>query len=379
MKKYLLKKLESSEVIDRVKNYNLQNYQTSAQEFLKKINPAQNNISSIYQVGSVGVPGISDIDYFIFFKDTKLDNPHKYYIRYLSDDSKYIFSHDGWFVDQKNAENLCYWFPFFDLDHIWGKKLNILPTNSETIKIFITLQYLISKVPSDFIKYSIKDGLLRERTMLAMVNSIRHTISLLKSIGISNNSKWQSFSEDYNDFRINWFNNNDLRSKYLLDYIADAILISYELIESLSLYMRDNWNISGGHNFDLNLNKHLFSFRSDWSVESALKNSLLLSRNEVPLEFGIYFKLWSKKVSTIGNYVRKSGPIPEFRYDKSIESLFKLHADEIEKYQNFNRKKFFRPGSGYHVLWCPYSDNFLGGSISKIIKGFQKVTTAVRT
>ena len=130
-------------------------------EYLSKFD----TIESIYQIGSIGVPGLSDIDLLIIFKDIHRDISYRYSIKTLPQNMQYIFSHDGWFIDRQIFMDIPYWFPYFDLNHIYGTKMEPDESQKEdkNLKCILLSNYLITKVPSDFIMYSYLEGYFYER------------------------------------------------------------------------------------------------------------------------------------------------------------------------------------------------------------------------
>jgi len=108
----LINLLKQSEIVNKTIHCTLDDYKKASKEYIQQINPVKNGISAVYQVGSIGVPGISDIDYFLIFQDDKFDSFRKYSISKLSEKTKYIFSHEGLYINGEIAKDLKYWFAF---------------------------------------------------------------------------------------------------------------------------------------------------------------------------------------------------------------------------------------------------------------------------
>jgi len=106
----------------------------------------QSGLVSIYQIGHVSTPGISDIDLVAVFSDDAscLLDPRQA----LSADGRYLFIHDLFGVSQSDfAAGQTYSF-FHNYVHLWGKKLDEssapLPSAEQLVlKKQLALEYLV--------------------------------------------------------------------------------------------------------------------------------------------------------------------------------------------------------------------------------------------
>ena len=370
----LINLLKQSEIINKTTYCTLDDYKKASKEYIQQINPVKNRISAVYQVGSIGVSGISDIDYFLIFQDDKFDSFRKYAISKLSEKTKYIFSHDGWYINDEIAKDLKYWFPFFDLNKIYGKKIDIKYSKDFNIHLLLAVQYLITKVPVDFITYSIRCGKLYQRIMLAMIYSLRHIVNLFKKFDSNYPKKWDTFISEYSFFRENWFSmrNEDEKNDKLIEYIADGIIISFEIIESLGRYLKELNIVSGIDSFKVKLNNRVLTFDKRWTKEEAYNNFLDnegFMIHHYPIEFGFYIYLWAKTNTDIGHPLyKKIKKLPAYEIPEGIKCSFNFHCNAIEKYNNFNKRKFKVSANGYHTLWAKYSLNPIDSFVAKVYR-----------
>jgi hypothetical protein len=347
----LRKKIKNSKIVDRPIKYCIEDYRFASNEYLGLINPKKNKIKSVYQVGSVGVPGISDIDYILVFSDEEKDNYGKYHIINLSQKSKYLFAHNCILINERIMSKLNLWFPFFDLDKVYGKEIAIDKRTSKEISLILTLQYLINKVPSDFILFSTLNGKIRQRTLLALINSLRHTINLAYSLNISHSKKWDAFVNDFNLFRKNWFIEKRKDEK-LVDFIFQAVNISFELISTIDKYLVEELGIKTKENsFKLLLRNKTLIFEKNWG---SLGNKI----NSFPISFGVFIYLWVNSGTKIGDQILKKVP-KEIVYScpERLKKKFIQYASILEEYDAFSKEKFNMAANGYHTLWMPCYEN----------------------
>ena len=368
----LLKKLK---YLANAQYFNEKDYIFARKEFLKKISFKIDNIKSIYQLGSIEAPGLSDIDLFIIFKNRQRDCVYNYYINRLSSKSQYLFLHNCWFIDECMMKKLPHWFPYFNLFKVYGDKIeiDIRCKDDNNVKVILLTKYLLRKIPFDLIHFSYASNVLNERIMVGMVNSIRYTIELVKDISKKGVPwKWKLFCEEYIEFRKSFFAYNySERRERLLNFIADSIIIAAELI----LYVSDNIikevvNVNGSGM--LNRRKVKIYFR-----ETTLEEMLLflakrnLNTMVFPANFIFYPYLWQKSSGRIGRSISKelffSGTIQN---DVNLRKCFSIHAEILEYYNDFSINKFNKAADSYHVLWTPMYDNIL---IDIFNKGFNTV------
>ncbi|RKX91672.1 MAG: hypothetical protein DRP84_11250 [Spirochaetes bacterium] len=376
----LNKLLELSVIVDRAKEFPKSVYENAKEEFLRKID--LDNIKSIYQVGDVSVPGISDIDLFIVFNDNSKDFLYRYSIKNLSAVSQYIFSHEPWFMDEKTFYNLFYWFPYFNLNKIYGETLtvNVKQELSKEIYIIILTQYIITKVPADFLIYSFLQKKFYERTMLCMINSLCHSLTLGRIIFDDIPPHWEIFIAEYNDFRHNWFQDNPIeREGKLKDYTIEGIQLSLELIKKLSEHINDVVlrKLIKEDIIIFRTKTREIVFEKGWSIERAMRTILSSKIGKIklslPLTLAFYPLYWSKfSDGIIGKHIRDSlsGSFYDLRLPPSMDELFLKHMRILEHYAAFHAQKFRASIPGYHSLWAPYH-------FSKIIRLLDKIKNRI--
>lgn len=361
--------LKKSKMIDIVQECSLKDYNNASAEFLKIINPKRNKIKSIYKVGSVSVLGISDLDYFLVFEDEKRDIYGKYHILNLSRKSRYIFLHNAFFVNEKVFKNLNLWFPFFNLKKVYGKDIKTNKQFNENICLILAVQYLINKIPSDLIFYSTNKNQFHQRTILAQINSLKHTLTLLKKAGMRISKKWLRFTINYDKFKSLWFKiESQKRERILKDFLEISIEISLDIIKEVDSYLTHKKRVKSKiNNFELQLSNRKLYFAKDWNYDKALK----LKGALLPISFGFYISLLAESKTNLGRQIKKKiSKDIDFFCPVSLRESFTKHAKIIDEYNKFSKKKFRFPANGYHILWAPYYNNYFLNFIHKYFYKF---------
>lgn len=135
---------------------------------------------SIYQVGSIGTPGISDIDLLLILHENLQTryNP----VKDLEFPDRYLFAHRLFGTVIPYALQLEPWALFDNYLHLWGKKFNLTPfTHSEQdrkiLERQIALEYLLKAWIS--ISSSISFGTVQVRNLLLHAKGILHDLRFL--------------------------------------------------------------------------------------------------------------------------------------------------------------------------------------------------------
>jgi hypothetical protein len=210
-------------------------------------------INSIFQVGSIKNPGISDLDLFCIYNSGSQNK--KNYRKPLSKIEKQILTHNIFVL---NIEDVSNWLSYNQLSNyrLLHGEINIFKSsnNSELdneIKIQIALEYLLKMYIALHIQ--ITYGIIKLRTFLLEAKAISFDLELL---GI-NSGKLYDMVCQIIDLRNDWFKTdvND-RKLYLL------IKLFFEELEKLLLDLFTDNNFNLPHN-EVILGKNLKIYNGD--------------------------------------------------------------------------------------------------------------------
>ncbi|MGB0390745.1 MAG: hypothetical protein ACPGD5_04200 [Salibacteraceae bacterium] len=187
-------------------------------EFLKK----ESSVHSIFRLGNVNHPGISDLDIIVVFKNgssCKL-NPESYF----NESDKYLVTHDLAGASEEYFQKILP-FTFFDnLECIWGTDpRSSIPEEDKYLEFEkeyheqIGLEFLIK----NFLDVSVqqKYGVIKLRSLLQEIKGVRYDLGFL---GISE-KPINHFMNDYLKRLDNWFDtpfSPEEFTQYLSDYYS---------------------------------------------------------------------------------------------------------------------------------------------------------------
>ncbi len=193
-------------------------------ELLKKLP----NLSSIIEFGSVGKPGLSDLDFVISVKDDLLHaNPGNFSINSLPYRNRSLILHEPIIVPDAMTQYLAEFLPVSDLRVLWKSRdidLSIWELNSEELS-WSAAARLIEKLHSYKVWFAINDAQpqLDARWAIAILKSILYSQELMQLLGCAENITSKQYSQSVKNVRDSWFRersvyvrNESLRSLYQL-------------------------------------------------------------------------------------------------------------------------------------------------------------------
>ena len=201
-------------------------------------------VVSIFQIGSISTPGISDIDLLIVFEDkVKCDlNP----LESLRKSERYFFTHELYGVSVSSFLNAQMYTFFHNYKLLWGQDL--LSINScilsgdaiSDLKIQTALEYLIKMLINMTIKYNYK--IFNIRSLMLHVKALVYDLEFL------NVTSGPLYDLVYKmvEWRTTWFENPPSKQQlsFWIREFNDAL--SFFLEKTLSyyrLYINHNSNI----------------------------------------------------------------------------------------------------------------------------------------
>jgi len=199
-----------------------------------------NKPASIYQIGQIGAPGISDLDFILVFEDASpVDLKHflpERFPAWIQD----LFTHSPFFTTLKSWPNLHGWHPTFNITHLWGRELplpTILPEHEKGLALGMLIDYLTIKIPADLLTYGLQRP-LRLRTLLCLLNSVKYIFYLSEKSGIPACSDAGKFSDDIQNLRSHWHDHDNAENLEILLRLWDqTIHLSLEQIDLVDNFL----------------------------------------------------------------------------------------------------------------------------------------------
>lgn len=363
-KEEFLHNLKRIPVTNETRQIPLDDYDKAIENYLRLI--PLNRVRSIYQIGSVSIPGLSDIDLILVLKDDRRELWRHYSINRLSRHDQYIFSHDCIITNMETFRALPLWLPVFNLVHIWGEKTDIQPPISSGFetKLLMLIELLLTKVPSDFLLYSLLRGRFHERVMVAMLNSLKYAIDIWGLSGEDVPSECGRFVREYDEFRSQWFNMPPtVRRGKLYEFVYDGVMQSFVIVKDVARHIRNEWidntsSFNSSTDWVLRAYSRELLFTDRWNPDSALELAIGSKgyRFCYPKEMAVTLAAgFSQSNGLIGNHVRRNFRMistGEFTLNRDANSALRTHVDALEAYASFYQNKFALPLPGYFSYWA---------------------------
>jgi len=190
-KKNIFTTLKISKLLKRRSAYSLYNfidiprpleksYYYRAIEEIKENLRTQNEVISIYQVGSFNHPGISDIDFLVIFKDNSHVNFK--HINYLKSKYRYIFTHNFIGIPESACSKYKKYILWHNLRLLYGESLlsnkqGIDSSELEKLKTQSALEYLIENYID--LTIQMKYHVIKLRGFLQHLKAIKYDLEFL--------------------------------------------------------------------------------------------------------------------------------------------------------------------------------------------------------
>ncbi len=198
-------------VINDIQKLSIDDYQCLVRQYIDYVKEKP-FVKSIYQIGSVNDPGISDVDLVVVVDNCC--NPHA--INQLSINQsqgnnalKYIIFHDIYLYDRESFKNFHYSLYCDNLELLYGEPQPVNKIEASQIDI-ISLQIIFDFISSRLVQFQqfLASGQLSLRGILVRVSSIKHSYMLLNNLGIED-EEIRKFVERAMDIRKKYTSVNE--------------------------------------------------------------------------------------------------------------------------------------------------------------------------
>lgn len=210
------------------------------------------DIVSIYQIGEISVPGISDIDLIVILDDrtsSALDLREAQRTA-AGELGLYAFSHAPFVVNRVTFRNLPALFYAHNLRHLWGEKLALNEYPSKEQEFYDYVVAVEAAIAQSFIFMRVTQNrtVFGLRSLLCNLNAIKHTISTIRrwrrpeDIGGS-----QVFMDQVDELRQGWFGHGPRHDfGAIAGLSAEALHILISVLNELGVVGRDKHYLKDG-------------------------------------------------------------------------------------------------------------------------------------
>ncbi len=168
-----------------------------------KLLKKRDGIISIYLLGSIKYPGISDLDFLIIFKE----RTHIHYnpMNDLSKKEKYLFTHNMTGITESQLmESIDKYFFWHDIKHLWGKKINfrekkLNKLELNAVKKQTALEFLIKNHID--LSIQLKYKVINLRSTLQQIKAIKFDLEFLDQ----KSSRLNQLLFELNEWMEDWF------------------------------------------------------------------------------------------------------------------------------------------------------------------------------
>lgn len=143
-------------------------------------------VKAVYEFGSVGCPGLSDLDMLVVLRRGYEGVPRALTTEGMGAEAAALMGHDPIFIGEDSVELIGGVFPLFDCRQLYGDPLPVPPSNTfpaDVQAVVVTIKNVL-KYPRDIL-WLCRQPAVRWTTLLAYLNSFKHVARCLEMIGLA--------------------------------------------------------------------------------------------------------------------------------------------------------------------------------------------------
>lgn len=381
-KQDLIALLSAKPVANPTRPFERARYDEALRAYLELIRP-RGTIQSIYRFGTIGVPGLSDIDLVAIMKTDTRDFYHRYSIQHLTPNHCYLFSHDPIFVDATNFKNMALWFPVREVELVYGQAItmNKAPEQRPALPVIHLAQMLLCFQLQLLTKFAYLGTTLDERVAENVVKGMCNSLSLWIDLndGVVA-EKYRMFHDGYLTFRPKWFDFSVTeRASRLREFIADATILAIDLVGDLDEWLLSHWFTPecSLHDCETAYGGDRIVFTNQWSSVRALEFAMNRQGFLFPPGLGMFLLSYRQSQGPIGTHINQlfgaQANLPLKTHSPELEQVFKQHIAALDSYAAFLPRKFGIPPNPFVTFWAPYTQNRLLKFYNKAYNKAQRI------
>jgi hypothetical protein len=228
--------------------------------------------------------------------------------------------------------------------------------------IFALTEMVIFSFLGNFLPPLIQNNIQVRNTIL-MLSNLKHSITIMKSNGISN-SKWDQLAKQVENVRAQWFVLSEEEIKaIILNLISTGIEVQLEIIQELRGFIAKHIDYSGDNRRSPNevvgvIDQSIY-FISDWSpiyclelIDDVFRKTGQIIR-PMPLEFALLIVSYSNEGGLTSKYLAERfihNLIPkEIRSSSTLQKRCRLIESILQSVWSLGMRKAFLPVSVFDL------------------------------
>lgn len=288
-------------------------------EIVKGKAVGNHTIKAVYLMGGEWVPGISDLDIVVIYKDfvtpEYLPDPWS-----ISSKAKFIFTHRYLSFDETTGKQFYFLYPksTANLRLICGEPVNFKEPSSTEEQQW-TLAFIIFDVLTNklclFERF--RRGPYDARNLLGQLYSLIYTVEAIKKL--TGEQVGSEFMAKVKALKQNWFLlGESIATKELLSLVSPALGLVEEIILSLDRFLQTK-GIVFDHRAIFSNDKYRIAFSGDWSADAFsrefsrsliftlpwLKKKIELFRLLVPSSFSFFLRAYGAGEGKFNQEIRR--------------------------------------------------------------------------
>jgi hypothetical protein len=222
----------------------LNDYKTTQNDFVERCKTVA-GVSSIWRVGEIGVPGISDLDFVLGLTDgLAKQHAESLSIHNLDKIGSYISFHQPLILSNDLLANLFVWGSVSQPVYLYGKKIefhNLTPVQSKLMAI-VTLNDIFVQSQPRMLLRTLLSRRMNVRGTLCQINALKHTLRIFRDATGLTTEFWDPFLVGFSEFRQQWFTLGNDRIEQLRLYTIQAIVMLFDLMNAFQTALSvQNW------------------------------------------------------------------------------------------------------------------------------------------
>ena len=283
------------QIVNQPKFLTGEDYEVELNNYLNRAKKAK-GLVSVVTLGSVGAPGLSDLDVICVVEDDSKAND-LYPLRISKKDhERGIFIHPPIIIPKSLFKKIDYIFPVSNLVDCYGLSLASEQSNlSDHVKKSLSLVYLMDFTFSRLLQHSVvkTNGVVEKRNWLTRLWSLTHTERLCNDVGLELKPSWERLLREIRDVRKKWNSGLECNDGKFWNLYQRLFCVHLQLLPEIFKKELEF----------LELNKPSI----DLSFENKNKRIFCKSFVKFPLPINHYTKYWSSVLKI--NYQTLFSPI----------------------------------------------------------------------